>query len=331
MKFETSTGITLTNDGMGAKRTPDNPDNYIPAFLDGPAFSRGLHSVRFATKFSDTTEWIRIGVIDASLESKSTYATSPFWGLKPTDGSLYMSSSASSWTDAKLIVTLSKAEVGPVEVDMIVDMDHHTLQYSINSAAPQDAGFTLPPKVKVAIMIYRDFSDVIHVAGIRSTFVMAKRKQPEALEVLTNNLWTRREFTDAVVSCGSQKFQVHRAVLAAACPVFQCAFAGKLQEGVSKEYKISDSHPAAVETLLRYCYTGEFILNNEEVLHQVYKLANMYEMKELEVIVVEAMLDGLTPENIVERGKELKQHQDPQWNRFLDIVAKDRTLLESMF
>merc|ERR1712224_312289 len=100
-----------------------------------------------------------------------------------------------------------------------------------------------------------------------------------------------------------------------------------MQEGISREYTISDSHPHAVEALLRYCYTGEFALSDKAVLHHVFKLAQMYEVANLRGEAAAAMMDGITTENVRERGRALKENGGEYLERFLDIVAKDRCLM----
>ncbi len=54
-------------------------------------------------------------------------------------------------------------------------------------------------------------------------------------ELLTNlqtgNAALCNLFTDATITVGDQDFQVHRAVLAAASPYFECMFRSEMQEG----------------------------------------------------------------------------------------------------
>lgn len=151
------------------------------------------------------------------------------------------------------------------------------------------------------------------------------------LERRSEHLWKEREFTDAVVICEDVRFEIHRAILAAASPVFQRAWSTGLQEATAKEYTIRDSTPKAVETMLRHCYTGELVIEDDSVLVPLYELATMYEISELGDLAADAMLTEITQENVAERGRVLKQRRGAQWSKFIDMVKSDRDLLEAAF
>ncbi|CAE8672722.1 unnamed protein product [Polarella glacialis] len=157
-----------------------------------------------------------------------------------------------------------------------------------------------------------------------------KRKQACLLEERAQHLWEKREFTDATVTCEGSSFPVHRAVLASASPVFQRAFAGGMSEAASARYAIRDSNPVPVEALLRFCYTGSLSCPAEG-LPQLLELAVLYEVAALSEAVADALLEGLLPKNVRDRGQLLKRHGghpgvQAVWPRFLYLVAADHLL-----
>ncbi|CAE8605216.1 unnamed protein product [Polarella glacialis] len=162
-----------------------------------------------------------------------------------------------------------------------------------------------------------------------------RKKQASLLEERAQHLWEKREFTDATVTCEGSSFPVHRAVLASASPVLQRAFACGMSEAASAKYAIRDSNPVNAEALLRFCYTGSLSCPAEG-LPQLLELAVLYEVAALSGAVADALLDGLVPENVRERGQLLKRHGghlavQAVWPRFLDLVAADRVLLAAAF
>ncbi|DBB17399.1 TPA: hypothetical protein ACH3X3_014431 [Trebouxia sp. C0006] len=62
------------------------------------------------------------------------------------------------------------------------------------------------------------------------------------------------EFSDATIVVEGQTLRAHRAVLAAASPVFACMFRSKMQEGKSQSIVMNDVAASTVEMLLQYVY-----------------------------------------------------------------------------
>lgn len=157
------------------------------------------------------------------------------------------------------------------------------------------------------------------------------KKRAEILKARSEYLWEQREFTDATVACESARYPVHRGVLAAASPVLRRAFASGLSEAVTAEYTIQGSSPPAVESMLRFCYTG-YCPKEEAVLVPLLELAIMYEVDGLVEAVAPQLLDGITPENVAARGRLLKSHADhvrikEVWAAYLRRVADDVALI----
>lgn len=145
-------------------------------------------------------------------------------------------------------------------------------------------------------------------------------------------LWTERTFTDATVVCEGEKFEVHRAVLAAASQVFERAFSGVMKEARSALLEVRESAPAAVEAMLRFVYTGALPEGVAGVCAPLLELAVQYELRELCEEVATEVLKGVRPENVRERAAMLKRHgEHPRvkvaWAQMLDLLQQDRELL----
>ena len=63
------------------------------------------------------------------------------------------------------------------------------------------------------------------------TFGARGRKRKHADAKCLEAMWEARQFTDAVVACGGQAFEVHRSVLAVKSPVLASMIATDLREG----------------------------------------------------------------------------------------------------
>merc|ERR1711884_943042 len=61
---------------------------------------------------------------------------------------------------------------------------------------------------------------------------------------------------DTAVECARHSWKAHRAVLAAASPVFHRMLSSDCVEGTTGNITISGADPAAVEELLKFIYTG---------------------------------------------------------------------------
>eukprot|EP00929_Paragymnodinium_shiwhaense_P093204 TRINITY_DN53347_c0_g1_i1.p1 TRINITY_DN53347_c0_g1~~TRINITY_DN53347_c0_g1_i1.p1 ORF type:complete len:304 (+),score=29.95 TRINITY_DN53347_c0_g1_i1:99-914(+) len=148
---------------------------------------------------------------------------------------------------------------------------------------------------------------------------------------LQERMWKKRKFTDAVVTCGTARFDVHRAALAAASHVFEAAFESSMREGRTAEYEIKDSTPAAVEAFLHFIYTGKIVAGlADNDLTSMLDLAIMYEVEEMVSPIARNLVECLTEDNVMARARALNLHKDKaqeQWQKLLDTLQSDRKLL----
>lgn len=126
---------------------------------------------------------------------------------------------------------------------------------------------------------------------------------------MTQRLWRERLFTDVEVLCGTARFQLHRAILAAASPVFAAMLGSDMAESQSKQVLISDADEDAVEHCLEYIYTGHV---PEGTGCQVVVLGHKYDIPGLVEYAAPVALSNLTAENVCSEVRILRSYScDP--------------------
>mmetsp|Transcript_21320 Transcript_21320/g.61622 ORF Transcript_21320/g.61622 Transcript_21320/m.61622 type:complete len:256 (-) Transcript_21320:107-874(-) len=89
---------------------------------------------------------------------------------------------------------------------------------------------------------------------------VAKRGREDREEAIASKrlrlMWRERLHTDAKIHCGGRCWEVHRAVLSAASPVFASMLKCSMREGTMQEVHIQESEPDVINDLLQFAYTG---------------------------------------------------------------------------
>lgn len=124
---------------------------------------------------------------------------------------------------------------------------------------------------------------------------------------ITRSLWSDRRFTDVQVLCGTRQFPVHRAVLAAASPVFAAMLSTDMREARELEICISDTDEQAVRDALEYIYTGTV---GEGAGCGMVVLGHKYSIAGLVEYAAPVALGNLTSENVVSEIRILRDFAD---------------------
>lgn len=147
-------------------------------------------------------------------------------------------------------------------------------------------------------------------------------------------MWETRLFTDAVVTCQGQSFQVHRAILGSRSPVLAAMFGQEgLREGAERQVDIKDSEPEVVEAMLRYIYIGEVCESID--CTRLLPLADSYEVQGLLDVCAESILEDLSPETVAASLRALRMHRHREiislaYERLLTNVQHDKDLLRAV-
>merc|ERR1711879_812290 len=121
-----------------------------------------------------------------------------------------------------------------------------------------------------------------------------------ASEVCTKmrNILSSRSFTDAIVRCGDQHFEVHRAILAASSPVFDAMFKTEgMKEGSERTVVIENSSPAAVGAMIEYMYVSE--VPDDADVACLLQLADQYQLEGLLDLCGTLLINNVTEQNVV--------------------------------
>lgn len=124
---------------------------------------------------------------------------------------------------------------------------------------------------------------------------------------INQRLWSDQLFTDVKVICGRRSFPAHRAVLAAASPVFAAMLNSEMQESRAREIHITDASERAVEDTLEYIYTGQV---GEAAGCGSVVLAHKYDIAGFVEYAAPVALGNLTAQNVVEEIRTLRAHAD---------------------
>jgi len=124
---------------------------------------------------------------------------------------------------------------------------------------------------------------------------------------ITRQLWMDRRFTDVEVVCGTQRFQVHRAVLAAASPVFAAMLDTDMRETREQVIRITDAEEVAVRDALEYIYTGSVA---EGAGCGMVVMGHKYDIAGLAEYAAPVALGNITADNVVGELRALRTHAD---------------------
>ena len=88
----------------------------------------------------------------------------------------------------------------------------------------------------------------------------------QAFEQLTS-MRDQRQLCDVVIRVGEMDLHAHRTILAACSPYFHAMFSGEMRESRDGEVTIKDFNPAAIKSLVDFCYQSSLTINLDNVLH----------------------------------------------------------------
>mmetsp|Transcript_32445 Transcript_32445/g.74142 ORF Transcript_32445/g.74142 Transcript_32445/m.74142 type:complete len:309 (-) Transcript_32445:336-1262(-) len=121
------------------------------------------------------------------------------------------------------------------------------------------------------------------------------------------SMWRDQLFTDVEVVCGARRFRAHRAMLAAASPVFAAMLSCDMKESKEQEIMLEDTTPEAVQDTLEYIYTGKV---GDGATCEVIVLGRKYDIQGLIEYGAPVALGNLTAENVVSEVRTLRAFAD---------------------
>ncbi|OSX73914.1 hypothetical protein BU14_0319s0002 [Porphyra umbilicalis] len=106
-----------------------------------------------------------------------------------------------------------------------------------------------------------------------------------------------RGLCDLTLHVGPRSFAVHRAVLAAASPVFRAMFVGPMVEAGAAAVRLHGVHPASMAVALEFIYTAAAALGGVADALRALGAARMYHLGTLEAWVEAYLVGRLGPAN----------------------------------
>ncbi|KAI7488117.1 hypothetical protein KC357_g2405 [Hortaea werneckii] len=119
---------------------------------------------------------------------------------------------------------------------------------------------------------------------------------------------------DFTLICGSDKYPVHRLLLALHSVYFQKLFDNESKEAISGECELHDDHPAAVALMIKYFYSFDYatdakidgaFANPLEMHVHVYVVADKYGVEDLKQLACRKftnLLPEIVPQNLDPTG-----------------------------
>ena len=172
--------------------------------------------------------------------------------------------------------------------------------------------------------------------------IEATQKHSRSPLCYTERLLQTSSFSDVRIVCGDGKvLEAHKALLAAASPVFNRMFESGMLE--TRENSVSIPAPKeVVASLLRHVYTGVFDPNIDAAA--MMELAHMYDLQDLAVFCGEVLVDNLAPANVSQCAKKigrLRSHDgygsvasddvfEQIWSRMTARIEQDPVLVRAL-
>lgn len=100
------------------------------------------------------------------------------------------------------------------------------------------------------------------------------------------------KFVDCVLKVQEKTFPCHRLVLAASSPFFKAMFLSDLEESKKREIVLKDVEPDVLEMILRYLYTSDINLTEQNV-QDIFMVANMYQIPSIFSVCVSYLQEKL--------------------------------------
>lgn len=113
------------------------------------------------------------------------------------------------------------------------------------------------------------------------------------------NLYESGEFSDLIINCGEQIFNVHKTILVARSTVFKAMFLNNMKENSSNIIAINNVNPEALEIFLRYLYTGVIDIPFE-MSESILDLAEMYDLTDLRQICIPIIQENISVSTAVD-------------------------------
>lgn len=169
--------------------------------------------------------------------------------------------------------------------------------------------------------------------------ILVRAKDPSIDEAhayrsqLTTDLWTAKRFTDCIIAWADSEESYHRAVLAAASPVFEKMLSSSMEEGVQKRISIKDVSAEVGHAMIRFMYQGELDKDFKQPA-DLLRAAHMYQVQALIPVSAKLLLDKLDVNCVADAVRAVKLLRDnPEmeglWSAMMTSLKENPSLLSA--
>ncbi|CRK99780.1 CLUMA_CG013088, isoform A [Clunio marinus] len=112
--------------------------------------------------------------------------------------------------------------------------------------------------------------------------------------------WTTGRFSDITIVTDTEKFKVHKVVLAVQSSVFTSIFEDKMKDRPSDEFKMKNINSEVVKIFLKFFYTDEVKKEENSNLPELFSLATKFKVENLMSVVEKMIINNLNVDNAIE-------------------------------
>ena len=123
----------------------------------------------------------------------------------------------------------------------------------------------------------------------KELFVFQSNKRKEILDNPELDYFMNEERSDVVFVVEEQRIPALKAFLSVKSRVFHTMFSGEFKESKDKEVVIRYTTYEAFNTFIRFLYCDELILNDFQLIRELYRLSDRYEVPRLERRITEKL------------------------------------------
>ncbi|XP_014227676.1 speckle-type POZ protein A-like [Trichogramma pretiosum] len=115
-----------------------------------------------------------------------------------------------------------------------------------------------------------------------------------------DSLFLCEEFSDIrIITSDGNDIPAHKAILAAASPVFRAMFTHNMLENTENSVNITDTTKNTVIEMLRYIYTAEVIINKVDITIELLEVADKYQIDNLKIKCEKILGSKLSSKNAI--------------------------------
>jgi len=112
-------------------------------------------------------------------------------------------------------------------------------------------------------------------------------------------MFQSKKYADVTISCGDNKIDCHKIILASRSHVFETMFDSNMKEMKTGKVEIQDMDPEVLGNLLQYIYTG-VAPNIDTMAKELFAAADQYQIEKLKELCEEKLMSTIDVDNCID-------------------------------